>query len=250
MRPCSHSREAGFSTSELKKLDSLGRIGQVRSCLYSAARSCESRNCTRSRRLLLLNVKSIKSDAGNRASLFANMKYPAAIGRGVRSHQVTDYAGPKGPRISIIDQVHDPQHFGQGIPGACSELVNRHEQSLAQTGGSGCAELTTNLGIRGAFSSCWKPSGPHCDIWNSRQTGKIVMTKAEEYRAKAAECEERAEQSADPFIKAKLSQIAQKWREMADYEDTHTRKTGHGRPEDSADQRSNAVSLRPATSRQ
>jgi hypothetical protein len=27
-----------------------------------------------------------------------------------------------------------------------------------------------------------------------------VMTRAEEYRAKAAECEERAEQSADPFI--------------------------------------------------
>jgi hypothetical protein len=40
---------------------------------------------------------------------------------------------------------------------------------------------------------------------------------AEEYRAKARECEERAEQSRDAQIKQQLIEIAQKWRSMADY---------------------------------
>jgi hypothetical protein len=50
-----------------------------------------------------------------------------------------------------------------------------------------------------------------------------VTTKAEEYRAKARECEERAEQTRDPFIKQQLMEIAQKWRTMAAYEEKRSR---------------------------
>jgi hypothetical protein len=46
---------------------------------------------------------------------------------------------------------------------------------------------------------------------------------AEEYRAKARECEERAEQSRDAFIKQQLFEIAQKWRIMAGHEERHAR---------------------------
>jgi hypothetical protein len=44
-----------------------------------------------------------------------------------------------------------------------------------------------------------------------------VTPKAEEYRAKARECEERAEQTRDSSIKQRLIEIAQKWRRMADH---------------------------------
>jgi hypothetical protein len=51
-----------------------------------------------------------------------------------------------------------------------------------------------------------------------------VTSKAEEYRAKAGECENRAEQMHDSFIKQQLLDIAQKWRHMADHlEKTHCR---------------------------
>jgi hypothetical protein len=43
----------------------------------------------------------------------------------------------------------------------------------------------------------------------------MVTSKAEEYRAKALECEERAEQTRDPYIKQRLIEIAEKWRHMA-----------------------------------
>jgi hypothetical protein len=43
----------------------------------------------------------------------------------------------------------------------------------------------------------------------------MVMSKAEEYRAKALECEERAEQTRDPYIKQRLIEIAERWRHMA-----------------------------------
>jgi len=43
----------------------------------------------------------------------------------------------------------------------------------------------------------------------------VVTSKPEEYRAKALECEERAEQTRDPFIKQELIEIAEKWRHMA-----------------------------------
>ena len=46
-----------------------------------------------------------------------------------------------------------------------------------------------------------------------------MTTKAEEYRAKARECEELAEQTRDSFIKEQFLEVAKKWREMAEHED-------------------------------
>ncbi len=50
-----------------------------------------------------------------------------------------------------------------------------------------------------------------------------MATKAEDYRAKARECEERAAQTRDSFIKQQMLEIAEKWRQMADYEEKHPR---------------------------
>jgi hypothetical protein len=50
-----------------------------------------------------------------------------------------------------------------------------------------------------------------------------VTSKAEEYRAKALEREARAEQTRDPFIKQQMRDIAEKWRNMAAYEEKHAR---------------------------
>ena len=51
----------------------------------------------------------------------------------------------------------------------------------------------------------------------------MVTSKPEEYRAKPLECEERAEQTRDPFIKQQMIDIAEKWRSMAAYEEKHSR---------------------------
>jgi hypothetical protein len=45
------------------------------------------------------------------------------------------------------------------------------------------------------------------------------LATAEEYRAKAHECEERAEQTRDSFIKQQLLQ----WRQMADHLEKYVR---------------------------
>jgi hypothetical protein len=50
-----------------------------------------------------------------------------------------------------------------------------------------------------------------------------MTTKAEEYRAKARECDERAEQTRDPFIKQQLIDIAKTWRAMAAHEEKYGR---------------------------
>jgi hypothetical protein len=57
----------------------------------------------------------------------------------------------------------------------------------------------------------------------ARQTGADLTSKADEYRAKARVCEERAEQTRDPFIKQQMIEIAQKWHTMAAYEDKYAR---------------------------
>jgi hypothetical protein len=53
--------------------------------------------------------------------------------------------------------------------------------------------------------------------------GADLTSKADEYRAKARECEERAEQTRDPFLKQQMIDIAEKWRTMAAYEDKYGR---------------------------
>jgi len=50
-----------------------------------------------------------------------------------------------------------------------------------------------------------------------------VISKAEEYRAKARECEEGAQQTRDSFIKEQFIEVAKKWRDMAAYEEKHRR---------------------------
>jgi hypothetical protein len=58
----------------------------------------------------------------------------------------------------------------------------------------------------------------------SVETGRSVLTsKADEYRTKTRECEERAKQTRDPFIKQQMLDIAQKWHTMAAYEDKYGR---------------------------
>jgi hypothetical protein len=51
----------------------------------------------------------------------------------------------------------------------------------------------------------------------------MTTSKADEYRAKARECEKHAEQTRDPFIKQQLLDIAEKWRTMAAYEEKYAR---------------------------
>jgi hypothetical protein len=50
-----------------------------------------------------------------------------------------------------------------------------------------------------------------------------TLNRADEYRAKAQECEKRATQTVDLFIKQQMMEIAQKWRTMAAHEDEHPR---------------------------
>jgi hypothetical protein len=45
----------------------------------------------------------------------------------------------------------------------------------------------------------------------------VLKSNADEYRAKARECEELAEKTRDALIKQQLLDIAQKWRYMADH---------------------------------
>ena len=53
--------------------------------------------------------------------------------------------------------------------------------------------------------------------------GADLTSKADEYRAKARECQKHAEQTRDPFIKQQLLDIAEKWRTMAAYEEKYAR---------------------------
>ena len=50
-----------------------------------------------------------------------------------------------------------------------------------------------------------------------------VTSTAEEYRAKARDCEERAAQMPDSYVKEQLLEIAKKWRTMAAFEEKHGR---------------------------
>jgi pyruvate-formate lyase len=53
--------------------------------------------------------------------------------------------------------------------------------------------------------------------------GDGVATKAEDYRAKARECEESAAKTQDSFIRQQMLEIAEKWRHMADREAKRSR---------------------------
>ena len=61
---------------------------------------------------------------------------------------------------------------------------------------------------------------PHCLL--TAGVGN-VLTKSEEYRAKADECEWLAAQTSDPDIKRQLLDIARQWRAMANNSEQHRR---------------------------
>jgi hypothetical protein len=78
----------------------------------------------------------------------------------------------------------------------------------------------------------WPPSLPNfagTTFRRARSSSSVhtgasqVTSKAEEYRAKALECEERAEQTRDPFVKQQLIEIAEKWRHMAAHLEKYSR---------------------------
>ena len=52
-------------------------------------------------------------------------------------------------------------------------------------------------------------------------TGADLTSKADEYRAKARECEDMAQATRDPHIQQQMLEIAEKWRTMAAYEDKY-----------------------------
>jgi hypothetical protein len=47
----------------------------------------------------------------------------------------------------------------------------------------------------------------------------VAKSKADEYRAKARECEELAQGARDPFIRQQMLEVAEKWRTMAAFEE-------------------------------
>jgi hypothetical protein len=69
----------------------------------------------------------------------------------------------------------------------------------------------------------WNDSSPVTFVILRTNGATAVTSKAEEYRAKARECEEHAAQMPDSYIKEQLLEIAKKWRTMAAFEETHGR---------------------------
>ena len=51
----------------------------------------------------------------------------------------------------------------------------------------------------------------------------VAKSKAEEYRAKARECEKHAEAARDPDLKQQMLEVAEKWRTMAAFEEKFVR---------------------------
>jgi hypothetical protein len=47
----------------------------------------------------------------------------------------------------------------------------------------------------------------------------VAKSKADEYRAKARECEELAQGVRHPFVQQQMLEIAEKWRTMAAFEE-------------------------------
>jgi len=51
----------------------------------------------------------------------------------------------------------------------------------------------------------------------------MAKSKAEQYHAKARECDELAQAARDPFIQEQMLEIAEKWRTMAAFEEKFVR---------------------------
>jgi hypothetical protein len=55
--------------------------------------------------------------------------------------------------------------------------------------------------------------------FSSTRVDPVAKSKADEYRDKARECEERARVTRDPFIQQQILEIGEKWRTMAAFEE-------------------------------
>ena len=67
------------------------------------------------------------------------------------------------------------------------------------------------------FSGC---GGIH---WCVFEDCPVAKSKADEYRAKALECDAFAQAARDPFIQEQMLEIAKKWRTMAAFEEKFVR---------------------------
>ena len=56
------------------------------------------------------------------------------------------------------------------------------------------------------------------------------MSKANEYRVRAAHCKTRAEEAIDPGFKREFEQLATKWNDLAEQEEADGRSGLDGRP--------------------
>jgi hypothetical protein len=57
-----------------------------------------------------------------------------------------------------------------------------------------------------------------------------LQSKADEYRARAAECARRAELSRDPEVQSSYKEMAMAWLRLADYADEKSQKGHDGNP--------------------
>ena len=76
-------------------------------------------------------------------------------------------------------------------------------------------------GHHGSDTRCGSVCGSrlHVDFCNSAILTAdlhIVVTRAQQYRAKAAECDQRAATALSPDIKEQFEELAHQWRDMAD----------------------------------
>jgi hypothetical protein len=51
----------------------------------------------------------------------------------------------------------------------------------------------------------------------------VAQSKADEYRAKARECEALAQVARDPHVKQQMLEVAENWRTMATFEEKYVR---------------------------
>ena len=96
---------------------------------------------------------------------------------------------------------------------------NRRHRPFLSPAGEVVLRLRGGRGFTPIYAP-WSPAG----LARVRGTGRaMAMSKADEYRATARECEERAERTRDPFIQQQLTDIAEKWRTMADHLEKYSR---------------------------
>jgi hypothetical protein len=97
------------------------------------------------------------------------------------------------------------------------------ERPLLTTGVAGAPVLSIDtMGQNRPWGDVRAMSGLPLRSSRIIQTGAVLTSKADEYRAKARECEELAQATCDSFIKEQFLEVAKKWWHMAAYEEKHS----------------------------